>query len=147
MLYSIYKWCNFIDITLSVALPLLITFVTTILVIYEFGRMNRTLTASVRTGADSRQGEKNITRTMIAVNVAFIVLILPANLLFVICSQVNVKYCYLIISLLFLISDINFSINIFIYSLYLPKFRSTLLGFLKWKCCKKRNNDPAMAVV
>ena len=136
-----------INVIMSAILPLIITFILTVLVIREFRRMNRTLENSVKTGADSRQGEKNITRTMIAVNVAFIILVLPANLIFAICLQINVSCCYLITKLLLLISDINFSINIFIYTLYLPKFRSTLLGFLKWKCCKKRNNDPAVAVV
>ena len=146
-LYQISRFVNYmcnliINIIMSVILPLLITFVLTILVIREFRRMNRTLEDSVRTGADSRQGERNVTRAMIAVNVAFIVLVLPGCLHFAVCLQVNFKYCYSIISLLVLVSDINFSINIFIYILYLPKFRSTLLRFFKWKCCKKRKNDP-----
>ena len=136
-----------INVIMSAIVPLIITFILTILVIREFRRINRTLENSVRTGADSRQGEKNITRAMIAVNVAFIILVLPAYLLFAICLQVNVSCCYLITKLLFLLSDINFSINIFIYTLYLPKFRSTLLRLFQWKCCKKRNNDAAIAVV
>ena len=44
MSHSIYKWCVvFLDRTLSVALPLIITFVLTVLVIRVFRRMNRTL--------------------------------------------------------------------------------------------------------
>ena len=143
MLYSIYKWCIvFFYRTLSVALPLLITFVLTVLVIREFRRMNRTLEDSVRTGADSRQAERNVTRTMIAVNVAFIVLVLPANLLSSICGEFHFSYCSSATTALFTISDINFSINIFIYTLFLPKFRSTFVGYFKWKCCKKRENEP-----
>ena len=143
MLYSIYKWCVvFFDRTLSVALPLLITFVLTVLVIHEFRRMNRTLEDSVRTRADSRQGERNVTRTMIAVNVAFIVLVLPAGILSSICEEFYFCYCSTATPALFLISDINFSINIFIYTLFLPKFRSKFEGYFKWKCCKKRENEP-----
>ena len=149
MLYSIYKWCIvFFDRTLSVALPLLITFVLTILVIREFRRMNRTLEDSVRTGADSRQGEKNVTRAMIAVNVAFIVLVLPAGILSGICEEFHFSYRSSATTVLFTISEINFSINIFIYTLFLPKFRSTFFGYFKWKCCKKRENEPfEMAVI
>ena len=148
MNWSVYIICVLIIHNgISIVLPSIATFVLTILVIREFRRMNRTLEDAVRTGANSRQGERNVTRTMIAVNVAFIVLTLPGCLSFAICSQVDVKYFYSITSLLLLVSDINFSINIFIYSLYLPKFRSALLRFFKWKCCKKQNNDPWSAVV
>ena len=131
MNWSVYSICVLIiNVAMSMVLPSIISFVLTILVIREFRRMNRTLEDSVRTGAYSRQGEKNVTRTMIAVNVAFIVLTLPAGLLYGICFQVNSSGCYSIFNLLMLINDINFSINIFIYTLYLPKFRTTLIGFL-----------------
>ena len=146
--WFVTNMCNLIINTImSATLPMIITFLLTIFVLREFRRMNRTLEDSIRTGDDSRQCEKNVTRTMIAINVACIVLILPANLLFAICWQVNVKYCYSITYLLFSISDFNHCINIFIYILYLPKFRTTLLRFFKWKCCKRRNNDPWSAVV
>ena len=68
-----YNMCLLIIIVMSTVLPLIISIVLTILVIREFRRMNRTLEDSVRTGVDSRQGEKNVTRTMRAVNVAFFV--------------------------------------------------------------------------
>ena len=130
MNWSVYSICVLIiNVAMSMVLPSIISFVLTILVLYEFRRMNRTLEDSVRTGADSRQGEKNVTRTMIAVNVTFIVLTLPAGLLYGICFQVNSSDCCSIFKLLMLINDINFSINIFIYPLYLPKFRSTLIRF------------------
>ena len=118
---------------LSIVLPLLITFSLTILVICELRRMNRTLEDSVRTRADSRQGERNVTRAMIAVNVAFIVLILPALVItiieFLICEYGSI--CKVTAVWIRLITDINYYINIFIYTLYLPKFRSTLLGIFK----------------
>ena len=128
---------------LSILLPLIISFVLTVLVIREFRRMNRTLEDSVRTGVDSRQAERNVTRTMIAVNVAFIVLILPALVIsiieFFICEYGSI--CQVTAVWIKLITDVNYYINIFIYALYLPKFRSTLLGIFKCKCCTNRRNE------
>ena len=139
MNWSVYSICVLIiNVVMSMVLPSIISFVLTILILCEFRRMNRTLEDSVRTGADSRQGERNVTRTMIAVNVAFIVLTLPAGLLYGICFQVNSSDCFSIFKLLMLINDINFSINIFIYTLYLPKFRTTLIGLFRCNCCKKQ---------
>ena len=136
MNWSVYSICVLIiNVAMSMVLPSIISFVLTILILYEFRRMNRT--RAVRTAAYSRHRERKVTRTMIAVNVAFIVLTLPAGLLYGICFQVNSSDCCSIFKLLMLINDINFSINIFIYPLYLPKFRSTLIGFFRCKCCKK----------
>ena len=136
---SVYYICVLIfNITMVRVLPLIISFVLTVLIIREFKKMNRTLEYSTRTGANSRQGEKNVTRTMIAVNVAFIVLTLPAGLLYGICFQVKSNDCDSILQLLMLINDINFSINIVLYILYLPKFRTTILGFFKCNCCRKQ---------
>ena len=142
-----------INVVISTVLPLIISIVLTILVIHEFRRMNRTLEDSVRTGADSRQGERNVTRTMIAVNVAFITLTLPPTVLRVIWfmyfhSLINNIYFITVFNWLARISDINFSINIFIYTMCLPKFRSTLLGFFTCNCCRKRGNESiAMSVL
>ena len=140
----IYNLCFLIFFgILSILLPLIISFVLTVLVIRELRRMNRTLEDSVRTGADSRQGERNVTRTMIAVNVAFIVLVLPALVISIIevfiCEYGSI--CRVTAVWIRLITDINYYINIFIYTLYLPKFRSTLLGIFKCKCCKNRRNE------
>ena len=92
---SVYYICVLIfNITMVRVLPLIISFVLTVLVIREFKKMNRTLEDSIRTGDDSRQGDRNVTKTMIAVNVAFIVLTLPASLLFGICYQANSNNCF-----------------------------------------------------
>ena len=150
-IYIFFQMTRFIDRVcllifygiLSILLPLIISFVLTILVIREFRRMNRTLEDAVRTGADSRQGERNVTRTMIAVNVAFIVLILPALVMsiisFFICEYGSI--CFVTDVWIRLITDVNYYINIFIYTLYLPKFRSTLLGIFKCKYCTNRRNE------
>ena len=152
MSWLLYKVCVLIiSVILSVVFPLLVTFILTVLVTREFRRMNRTLVDFVNAGAFSRQGERNMTRAMIAVNVAFIVLILPSMLLHVILYFSNVKFGnnWNLASLwLTLISDINFSINIFVYTFCLPKFRATLLGLFTCKCCMKRRNESfAMSVV
>ena len=152
--WVLYNMCVLIiNSVMSAVLPLLISFILTILVIREFRRMNRTLEDSVRTRADSRQGERNVTRTMIAVNVAFIVLILPPTVLRVIwfvyfSSLKNNIYYNTALYWLIITSDLNVSINIFIYTMCLPKFRSTLLGFFTCKCCRKRGNESiAMSVL
>ena len=131
-----------IDVTLSAVLPFIISFILTILVLCEFRRMNRTLEDAVRTGADSRQGERNVTRTMIAVNVAFIVLTFPSILtrvinLFFRGNDFEPTHTG---RLLVLIQDINYSVNIFIYTIYLPKFRSTMFRFFACRSCRKRRN-------
>ena len=139
---SVYYICFLIfNMPMAIVLPSIILFVLTVLVICEFNKMNRTLEDSIRTGADSRQGQRNVTRTMIAVNVAFVVLTLPTGLLFGICYQISSKNCFSIYKLLLLISDINFSIIIVIYILYLPKFRTTVLRFFKCNCCRKQQTS------
>ena len=125
--------CNF--------LPLFVTCVLNILVSHEFRRINRTLEDSVRTGNASRQVERNVTKAMLSTNIAFIVLVLPATLCYIITFTARCHNCYKANFLLELVLDFNFSINIVIYTLYLPKFRSTLFGFLKYKCCKKRRSE------
>ena len=155
MNWIVYNMCLLIiNSVMSAVLPLIISFILTSLVICEFRRINRTLNGSVSTGADSRQGERNLTRSMIAVNVAFITLTLPPTVLRVIWfmyfhSLINNIYYITVFHWLARISDINFSVNIFIYTMCLPKFRSTLLGFftctvagrgemsqLQWQYCK-----------
>ena len=149
---SLYSICNLIiNAVMCSILPLIVTFVLTVLVICEFRRMNRTLGDSVRTGANSRQGERNVARAMIAVNVAFIVLILPQAVFRIIWIffklENNSDYSLALIWLTFL-SDLNFSVNIFIYTLCLPRFRSTLLGLFAYKCCRKRETESvAMSVL
>ena len=138
---------NVFDLTfygiMSFVLPLIISFVLTLLVIREFRRMNRTLEDSAIAGASSRQGERNMTRAMIATNVAFVVLSFPALVIniiyFFMCSYGS--GCHVAFIWIMLIADINYYINIFIYTLYLPKFRSTFFGFFKCNCCKKRGNE------
>ena len=116
----LYKLCHtVIDITMSTVLPFIISFVLTVLVICEFRRMNRTLEESVRTGANSGQGEKNITRAMIAVNVAFIVLTFPSMVTRVI--RLFLRVLVLTDTWFILFQDINYSVNIFIYIICLPK--------------------------
>ena len=117
-------------------IPLIITFVFTVLVICELNRNRGTLgTTTESTG--TRQGERNITRTMVITLMAYILLVLPSilnitfNRLFKFNSPEPLGFTF------HLLFGINYSVNIFIYTLYLPKFRSTLFGIFKCKCCKK----------
>ena len=130
-----------IHITMCNFLPLFVTCVLTILVSREFRRINRTLEDSVRTGNASRQVERNVTKAMLSTNIAFIVLVLPATLCLFILIITRCHNCFIAYGFLSVVQEINCSINILIYTLYLPKFRSTLFGFLKYKCCKKRRSE------
>ena len=91
--------------------------------------------SSETTGA--RQGERNITRAMVITVMAYILLVLPSAISAGFSQLFKFNLPKPLILTLLVLYDINFSINIFIYMLYLPKFRSTLFGIFKCKCCKK----------
>ena len=152
MTVFIYNICVLIiNLILSVVIPLIVTFVLTILVIHEFRRINRTLNGSVSTGSDSRQGERNLTRSMIAVNVAFIILTLPPTVLRVFLYFFNLEtniYYIVVLNWLIITSDTNFSINMCIYSLYVPVFRATFGGSVHANVAGRRKNQSlAMSVL
>ena len=128
--------CTWISNLVTIVVPIFITLILTVLVVCEFKRNNRTL-YSVQSEVAFRQAEHNVTRAMIATNVAFIVLALPDGIVNFICLFKYFKSCYLIGYFLVVLTDINCSINILIYTLYLPKFKSTLFGIFKCKCCNR----------
>ena len=130
---------------LSHIVPLTVSVVLTILVIREFRKNRSTLNESMNTQTE-RQGEKNITKAMIAVNVAFVLLTIPH----IITSTVHMyQYCLFgynimnsyktVYRVLLTWRDINFSVNIFIYAAYVPKFRAALSSLIKSKCRDKNN--------
>ena len=125
---------------LSHIVPLTISVVLTILVIQEFRKNRSTFIESMNTRRE-RRGEKNITKAMIAVNVAFVLLTLPH----IITSTVHMyQYCLFghnimnsyktVYRVLLTWRNINFSVNIFIYAAYIPKFRAALSNLIKCKC-------------
>ena len=142
--------CNLIiNLIMTAILPLIITSVSTCLVIRKFNRMNKTSEDSAIQGGRkvtrALTAIYTTTRAMIATNVAFIILTFPSTVLRVICFiPVMEKHyipCNAALIWLILVSDINFTINIFIYTIYLPKFRSTLFGIFMCKYCSKRQNE------
>ena len=142
--------CNLIiNLIMTAILPLIITLVSTCLVIRKFNRMNKTSEDSAIQGGRkvtrALTAIYTTTRAMIATNVAFIILTFPSTVLRVICFiPVMEKHyipCNAALIWLILVSDINFTINIFIYTIYLPKFRSTLFGIFMCKYCSKRENE------
>ena len=136
-----FEICTLVmNVFISAIVPLIISMVLTVLVVREFSCINATLKDSVSTGARFRHGEKNVTRGMIAVNVAFIALTLPGVLFYVICWLTKFDHCYSAYSMISTAGDINFSVNIFLYILYLPKFRSTLIGFFNLRFWRNRGN-------
>ena len=132
--------------------PLIVSVVLTILVICEF-RNNRSMMGESMNTRTERQGEKNITKAMIAVNVAFVILTIPH----IIASAIHMyQYCIFDYSIITTYStvyrvlltwrNINFSVNIFIYAAYIPKFRAALSNLIKCKCKQQnseRRNPPA----
>ena len=146
MTLRIYKICAIIRTVMIYFIPLIITLVLTVLVIYELNRSHGTLRASsVSTGA--RQGERNITRAMIVTIMAFVLLVFPSSIFifiqFIITKDFAIpKPLYLTSKTLLLLYYINYSINIFIYTLFLPKFRSTLFGIFECNCCKENQDEP-----
>ena len=80
MTFRIYMICAIIGTVMIYFIPPIITLVLTILVIYELNRSLGTLGASsVSTGA--RQGERNITRTMVVTIMAFVLLVFPSGII------------------------------------------------------------------
>ena len=132
-IFSIYE---LIGLIMVYYIPLIITFVLTVLVICELNRNRGTLGVSYEsTGA--RQGERNITRTMVITVMAYILLVLPLILSITFERLFKFNLPKILLFTFVLLIGINYSVNIFIYTLYLPKFRSTLFGIFKCKCCKK----------
>ena len=118
MTLRIYKICAIITTVMIYFIPLIITLVLTVLVIYELNRSHGTLRASsVSTGA--RQGERNITRAMIVTIMAFVLLVFPSSIFifiqFIITKDFAIpKPLYLTSKTLLLLYYINYSINIFV---------------------------------
>ena len=152
--WVIYQLCDIIiSVIMSVALPLIITFILTVLIIQKFKGMNKTKEASADAGSPSRQGKRIktramtavnvITRAMIVTNVAFIILTLPPTVFRVVSFFLKLENYRIYKAFVWLIitSDFNASVNLLIYTLFLPKFRSTLLGLFTCKCCRKQREE------
>ena len=146
MTSRIFKICAIIRTVMIYFIPPIITLVLTILVIIELKRSHGALGASsVSTGA--RQGERNITRSMVVTIMAFVLLVFPSGIIYfgsLIISKnvISLKTFYLTYRTLLLFYYTNHSINIFIYTLFLPKFRSTLFGIFKCNCCRRIQDRP-----
>ena len=135
-----------VDVFFSHIVPLTVSVVFTILVMREFRKNRSTLSESMNTQRES-QGEKNITKAMIAVNVAFVLLTMPHNIAYTVFMS---QYClfkysitysfFAVYRVLLICRNINFSVNIFIYAAYIPKFRAALSNLVKCKCRHQNNS-------
>ena len=145
-IYKILKLCEIIIPAMLAFIPLIITLVLTILVIIELNRSHGALGASsVSTGA--RQGERNITRSMVVTIMAFVLLVFPSSIFILVYLNISenntpLKTLFFTYGTFLLFYYINYSINIFIYTLFLPKFRSTLFGIFKCNCCIRIQDEP-----
>ena len=135
-----------IRMIMSYYIPLIVTFLLTVFVICEFNRNHGTLGVSSES-AGARQGERNLTKAMLVTVMAYILLVLPYTVtVSVLLSRSNIDLPESLIRTFFSLFSLNFSINIFIYTLYLPKFRSTLFSLFKCKCCKNVPDEPVRTV-
>ena len=157
-IHDIYRICTMqiaevvSYVFLSHIVPLTVSVVLTMLVICEFRKNRSTLNESMNTQTES-QGEKNITKAMIAVNVAFVLLTMPHNIAYTVFKsqyclfKYSITYSFFTVYRVLLIwRNINFSVNIFIYAAYIPKFRAALSNLVKCKCRHQNNgrrNTPA----
>ena len=139
---------------LSHILPIVVSIVLTILVIQEITRNISGLGASINSG-NSRHAGRNITQAMVTVNLAFILLSLPYiisfTILIVVKNYVSDKFpvtIYIVHMFLTLLRDINYSINIFIYTAHIPAFRAALQDLIKcWpKCFSRIQQNPCYYV-
>ena len=125
-----------VHVQISHALPMVVSVVFTILVIDEF-RNNTSVLGQSRNTGPPRYGQKNITKAMIAVIVAFILLTVPhtvANTVDIVGIWINYNTnVWSFHHLLILLRDANYSINIFIYAAYIPTFRVSLKDILTCK--------------
>ena len=126
-------------VCLSHVVPMITSVILTVLVSHKISKNTEEIGGSLNTES-CRLGERNITKAMIAVIVAFVILTLPhivANtVLTLVVTNILKNYSSQLRSInaiLFVIRDINYSINIFIYSAFIPRFQRTLLNLLTCK--------------
>ena len=132
-----------VHVLISHAVPMVVSVVFTILVIHEF-RNNTSVLRESRNQGPPRYGQKNITKAMIAVIVAFILLTVPHAVAYTVdIVGIWINYNTNVWSfhhLLILLRDANYSINIFIYAAYIPTFRVSLKDVLKCKRSRKHHS-------
>ena len=138
-----------IYVIISHIIPLVASSILTFLVVCEFSK-NTSHVADSRNTRPASCGERNITKAMIVVNLAFIIFTLPHIVSFTL-TEINAPLSLLTFVnsyrlenndfignqiaflILFIVRDINYSVNILIYSAYIPRFRTALLGLFRCK--------------
>ena len=91
------------------------------------------------------EAEKNLTKALVAVNLAFILLVLPFIIVhtiyflyYLLNADRNDIYYYIQFAwfILYLLETLNYSINLFLYSWYSPMFRQSLFKLLACRCSR-----------
>ena len=159
-LITFYIGVVVVDSVSSNIVPVIITMVLTYRVIRSLRKKKEALgqgvqrpTTSdqpVKTLTKAQQAENNLTNAMIAVNIAFVVIVLP----FIIVHAI--EFIYLLVDDLFgdfffqieiayhmfyLFEQINYVINPFLYALYGPAFRASLVKLFMCGCCRQMYNN------
>ena len=124
-------------------IPIFVTGILTILVVKTLLKKQGTLGESSNKQGTMTAGERNITKALIAVNIAFIIFFLPfyvtyfVYLGFFLVPKVDIVTAYKVLvvnSILALIEGNNYIVNLFIYTWYSPTFRDSLVKVLCLRC-------------
>ena len=146
-----YFWVYFIsiftiDLVLLNLLPIVVTTVLTIKVVWTFVKKKTTIKGSTNQKGTLTKGEMNITKALIAIIVTFIALFIPYFISFCIYSvPVGLQHLdwytvdpflywrsYTAFIIFAVIEMCNYGINLFIYTWFSPTFRASLAQVLTY---------------
>ena len=143
-----------IDTICSNIVPLLVTFILTSKVLRCLAQNKEVLGTGTQasTKSSSKQNmEKNLTKALIAVNVSFLVLSLPHITVYTATflhsflvgpsnqTHINLTTAW---QVLYLVENINYVINMFLYCWYSTVFRKSLVNLLRCKCRGSSSSSP-----
>ena len=147
-----------VDSLFSNVIPVLIAMILTFKVIRTLkankaalGEAVQRPTASIQPVTKAQQAENNLTNALVAVNVAFIVFVLP-YIITHLTNAINFLTHGLILSaalynldtayhIMYLFEHINYAINLFLYAWFSPAMREALVKLITFGCCRNGNKN------
>ena len=144
-----------VDSICSNSIPVLVTMILTVKVIRSLKRKRAVLGKAAQTSNTSdqkfkiatkaHQAENNLTNALLAVNIAFIIFVLPyiivhaASFIYLFTNGTIGAFHYnldIAYYLLYLFEHFNYAINLFLYAWFSPAFRAALIKLFTCGCCK-----------
>ena len=135
-------------IVISNLIPIIVTLTLTLKVMYTLAKNSEAVGEEIAATESHKKGERQLTNSLVAVNIAFIVLSLPYLIVYTIYLlddwvielplkiELNVEAAT---GILQLFDTLNYSINLFLYAWYSPLFRAAVVDVLMCRTC--RSND------